>query len=763
MPLLAALGGDAPVQARPKRTMWVLYGTLAVLLVGYFISLLVRPAGQTSPALDSWGVAGFEFMASVMCLARGLSRRSGRAVPLVLGTALVSWSLGDFLLAVESRGGVTPSVPSWADLLYLLFYPLTYIALMLLIRTQVRRFSPATWLDGAIAGLGAAAVCATFAFRSVLHSAGGRPIAVATNLAYPIGDALLLALVVAGSATLPGRKKASWILLAAGCGLNVAGDTANLFQTAAASSHLGTVINAIAWPTAILLMSAAVWIPLNYSKQRAPEARSGFVLPGLASTAALVIVCYAALQQVSRVALALGVATLVAAGIRMLLSLRSLRTLTEDRRYQAVTDALTGLGNRRGLSELLDGFFTEDDPTSKLAFLYIDLNHFKEINDAFGHSAGDQLLQQLGPRLHSALRSGDLLARIGGDEFAVILIDADAAHAEEVALRLAARFAEPFILDVVSVRVGASIGIALAPTDAMDGEGLLRCADAAMYRAKLSGAPFEYFQHELDTASDRLRLAEELRVALEHDQLVLHYQPQVDLPHGETLAVEALIRWFHPRLGSIPPLRFLPLAEEAGLMRALTALVLEKALAQCAAWRGEGRRVSVSVNISASNLLDDGFTDLVREALDRHDLEPDALTLEITETTIISDFDLSKQVIAQLSAIGVLISIDDFGAGFTSLAHLASLAVDELKLDRTFITQLAMEGDRAHSVLRATIDLGHAIGMRVVAEGVEDDETLQVLSRLGCDRVQGYLIGKPGPAAELRFRVPRPRVTAVVR
>jgi diguanylate cyclase (GGDEF)-like protein len=575
---------------------------MGLLLAAYFVSLVGRGTGESWPWLDNWTVAGFELTVSGVCIARGLSGRRNATIALILGAGLLAWSVGDLLLAFESAGGATPPVPSWSDVSYLLFYPLAYVGLMLQWRRGVTAFGAATWLDGAVAGLGSAAVCAAFAFRTVVHTAGGSSISVATNLAYPIGDVLLLALVVAASATLPGRKKASWILLATGCALNAAGDTANLFQSATTPSHLGAVLNGIAWPTALLLIALAVWLQPPRSVRDAPGTAPGFVLPGVAAFSALAIVCYGAVQHLSRVALGLGAATLLVAGVRMVLSLRLLRALTAQRHRQAITDALTGLGNRRHLSEFVGTYFDGGDPMMSLAFLYIDLNHFKEINDAFGHGAGDQLLRQLGPRLVTALRPSDLLLRIGGDEFAVVLMDSDAVRAEEVAGRLAARFDEPFVLDVVSVRVGASIGIAVAPGDATDSEGLLRCADAAMYRAKVSGAAFEVYEKQLDQTANRLRLAEELRIALEQDQLVLHYQPQVDLHNAETLAVEALVRWTHPRLGTLAPQDFLPLAEEAGLMRSLTALVLGTAMTQCAVWRLQGQHVEISVNISASNL-----------------------------------------------------------------------------------------------------------------------------------------------------------------
>ncbi len=504
-----------------------------------------------------------------------------------------------------------------------------------------------------------------------------------------------------------------------------------------------------------------MWLPAGRRDLSDSSRMPGFVLPGLGALAALVILFVSALdhEKIQPAAVGLATATLVVVGIRLAVSVRGLRALTEERHRQAVTDELTGLGNRRRLTTLLDAYFADyadpETPPRNLAFLFVDLDHFKEINNSFGHSAGDELLRQLGPRLTGSLRSTDVLVRIGGDELGAVLVDTDPEYAAGLAQRLTALLEQPFELNGISVRISGSIGIAMAPTDATDSVGLMRCADVAMYRAKLGQRSFEVYQSDIDDGGNRLVLVDELRSAVDTEELVLHYQPQVDLRTGETVAVEALLRWPHPRLGMIPPLEFLPLAEEAGLMGSLTRLVLEQALAQCAAWRTAGSRLAVSVNISSSNLLDPGFIDVVRSALRRHRVPPAALILEITETTIIRDFEGCRQVIEELRLHGLGISIDDFGSGFTSLAYLGSLSVTELKLDRTFIGGLINDGrEQDVKLVRATIELGHALGLNVVAEGIETCATLEMLALLGCDRAQGYFTGRPVPAAQIVLAPP---------
>jgi diguanylate cyclase (GGDEF)-like protein len=737
---------------------WAAFAVLGIMVVGYLISLVLRSPNQSWTWLDGWVVCGIELTASIICIIRGLDKNPGRVAPLALGLGLLSWSLGDIFLTIESLGGKIPPVPSLADVFYIGFYPLAYVATVELLRAAMGRLSRPNWLDGVVAGIGAAAVCAAFAFHSILHAAGGSVATAVTNLAYPIGDLLLLSLVIGGTVLLSGRTTLPWFLLAAGISLNVIGDTANLFSSSTIfASKLGVDFNAVAWPASIVLMSMSVWLrPRTLDPLRAQRI-AGVVLPSIAAAGGLAILLIGYVHTITWVALWLAAATLLVAGLRLTLSARDLRILTEERHRQAQTDELTGLGNRRYLFHVLETFFADyANPwtnSRNLAFLFIDLNRFKEINDSFGHPAGDELLRQLGPRLSRVVPATGSVFRLGGDELAVVLVDADSGTAQAVAADILTAISEPFILQKMKASVGASIGIALAPSDATEAIGLTWCADTAMYRAKLGNIPFVFYDQDIDGGEQKLNLAEELRVAVDEGNFVLHYQPQLDLRTGEILAVEALIRWPHATLGLVPPLKFLPIAEDAGLMQELTAWVLSESLAQCAAWRASGRNLMMSVNITTTNLLEEGFTDLVADLLRQNNLPGSALVIEITETSIITDFARSKKVIELLKTMDIVVSIDDFGAGFTSLAYLSSLAVGELKLDREFITGLSGEGkERDLELVRATIQLGHDMALRVVAEGIEDVATLELLSDLGCDLAQGYFISRPMPAHKLSFQ-----------
>jgi diguanylate cyclase (GGDEF)-like protein len=752
MSVLASAAGPPPELARRVRpALWSLYGLLGLLLLAYFLVLVMRPGARESLLLNGWSAAAFELAVSALALSRAVTTSRDPVVPLALGTGMLMWALGDAVLTLESQLGLSTVSPSAADAFYIMFFPLAYLAIVLMIRREAIRMVPALWLDGAIAGVGAAALCAAFAFRGIEHLAGGSAADVATNLAYPLGDVLLLALVVASTVVLSGRTGRGWYLVAAGCALNGLGDTFNLFHGAGAPA-LGSVVDAMAWPTSLFLISIAVWLPEGTLDPVAETTMPGFLLPGAGAAAALSVLLLGSLSGASPVAVALATATLLTAGLRLVLSLGSLHSLTAERQQQAVTDELTGLGNRRRLDQVLDRFYAAgiSDAPGELAFLFVDLNHFKEVNDSFGHAAGDQLLRQIGPRIQSSLGERDLLLRIGGDELAIILLDSARDRAVSIAEDVSRAIAEPFALEMVTVRISASIGIALGK-DAEAPDALMHCADQAMYRAKDRGATFALYDPDVDTEVDRLRLVDDLRAALRSDGLELHYQPQIDLASGSVVAVEALLRWPHPRLGYVAPLDFLPLAEEAGLMRPITTFVLEEALAQCAAWRTAGSNLTVAINVSATNMLDVDFVALVREQLLRHRLPAEALVLEITETTLISDLDHCGAVIDDLRELGCTVSIDDFGAGFTSLASLGKLAVGEVKLDRSFLTTLNRQPN-SRALVQATIELAHALGLHVVAEGVEEADTLNTLMNLGCDLAQGYYIGRPAAAAELTLR-----------
>src|SRR4051794_23530095 len=430
---------------------------------------------------------------------------------------------------------------------------------------------------------------------------------------------------------------------------------------------------------------------------------------------------------------------------------QELRALAAQREHDALHDPLTGLANRRKLFARLDEATTAARARkTKLALLLIDLDHFKELNDTLGHHAGDRLLREIGPRFESSVPEADLVARVGGDEFAVLMpMYTTVEEAEAVALKLARAIEEPFRFQGMTLLVKASVGIAMFPEHGRDVESLMQRADIAMYSAKSRGVGFEVYSASRDGHSRaRLALIGELPDAIESGQIVVHYQPKFDLETGRIAGAEALVRWEHPQFGLLGPGAFLPLAEQTGLMRPLTLRVLNDALAQCAAWREEGLEIAVAVNLGAPNLLDLGLPGDVRALLEHWDVDPRLLQLEITETIVAADPVRVIEIMQRLGELGIELSLDDFGTGSSSLAYLRELPVQELKIDKSFILGMD-EDEEAATIVQTIVDLAHNLHLRAVAEGIETDEAYRLLAECGCDLGQGFLMGRPMPAAEL--------------
>jgi diguanylate cyclase (GGDEF)-like protein/PAS domain S-box-containing protein len=427
-----------------------------------------------------------------------------------------------------------------------------------------------------------------------------------------------------------------------------------------------------------------------------------------------------------------------------------LRDVTERRRaeaalaHQAMHDALTGLPNRVLLLDRLQQAIAaaRRDGTS-LSLLLMDLDRFKEVNDTLGHHAGDLLLQQVGTRLHSTVRQVDTIARLGGDEFAVILHGTGAHGVSTIVESLLQRLQAPFMVEGQPVAIGASIGVALWPEHGDEPDALLRRADVAMYVAKRTGDGFAIYTADQDRNSpDRLSMIGELGRAIDEGELVLHYQPKIELKTGQLAGVEALVRWAHPLRGSIGPDQFIPIAEQAGLIDRLTRWVLRAALAQAAAWQRIGLVVPVAVNLSMRSLTDELLPDKIAELLLAARTPSSLLVLEITESRLMVDLPRTLSILQRLRAMGIRIAIDDFGTGHSSLAYLKRLPVDEVKIDRSFVRDIAADAtDRI--IVRSTVDLAHSLGLRVVAEGVEDALTKELLAALGCDEVQGFHLSRP--------------------
>jgi diguanylate cyclase (GGDEF)-like protein len=421
-----------------------------------------------------------------------------------------------------------------------------------------------------------------------------------------------------------------------------------------------------------------------------------------------------------------------------------------ENEYQALHDSLTGMPNRMLFQQRLVEAIAEGRRHGEMiAVMLIDLDHFKEINDTLGHHFGDLLLQEIGPRLSSVLRDFDLMARLGGDEFGIVLPELPS---DDVAMRIADRLLEeletPVSVEGLALDVSGSIGIALFPTQANDAEALLRRADVAMYAAKENGGGYELYDDDMDRHNPaRLTLIGQVRPALETGEFVLYYQPKVRLSDGRAAGAEALIRWEHPSLGLLAPDEFIPLVEKTVLLRPLTQYVIETVLKQWREWADVGIRIPIAINVSARSLLDQELPEQVQAQLRRWDVPPAFLRMELTESFLMGDSGRTSQVLDALSDVGVGLSIDDFGTGYSSLSYLKRLPIEEIKIDRSFVMQMHVDAND-FMIVRATVDLGRNLGLRVVAEGVEDLATFDRLAEFGCDEAQGYYISRPLSAVE---------------
>jgi len=428
-----------------------------------------------------------------------------------------------------------------------------------------------------------------------------------------------------------------------------------------------------------------------------------------------------------------------------------LRHEARQKEHQALHDALTGLPNRLHFTIVIeDALRRARDADGRVAVLLVDLDRFKEVNDTLGHQLGDTLLQEMALRLSEVAGGEDLLARLGGDEFGIVVRDLDeVSDAVAWARRIGAALHRPFMHEGLAIQISGSIGIALAPDHGMDGVTLLRRADVAMYEAKSTGASFEVYEPQRDTYSTRrLAMAAELRAAIEDGDIQLHYQPKARLSDGDLVGVEALARWTHPRHGNVVPDEFVELAERTGLIGPLTEHVLRVALRDQKRMRFDGRRLGVAINVAATSLQDDDFTTMVSRVLHEFDAEPQTVTFEVTETTMMTDSARARLVLAELDEMGLRLSIDDFGTGYSSLSYLSSLPVDEVKIDRSFVMRMAMN-ERQAKIVTSTTALVHSLDLSVVAEGVENETTWGLLEDAGCDVAQGFYLGRPMPIGEL--------------
>ncbi len=732
------------------RSSFVAVLLMLVMLVAYVVGLALHGEGF-SPLVDGWLGIGSQVVPAAACWVAAVRSRSRRAGVLLLALAVTSFALGNAYFVLSANGPIPLPFPSPADVGYLTFYPLLLSALLIFVRQTLSGVGAAVWLDSALGALGAAAVLAVV-LGPVIGPAlqGSFSLVMVVSVAYPLFDVLIVAAVIGITALQGLRLSTPWVVLLVGLLVFAASDVVYALRIAKDAYVIGAPLDA-GWAIGLTLIATCALMQAQRSavgRASSEHARAApLAVPTLATTAGLAVLLSATQVHVSRLAVGLAALTLLSAGLRAQLAFRQLVRMYDLRR-QASTDDLTGLPNRRALyADAATRLVASVNP--RQALLLLDLDKFKEVNDSMGHHVGDRLLIEVGVRLRELLRPEDLLARLGGDEFAVLLADADHDAAVRTATKLSEVLARPFSLEGTTQQIGVSIGIALFPDHGLALGQLLRRADIAMYQAK-AAAGGHRVSNDIDDQERavRIRTVEELRSAVAFDQLVLHYQPKITLKTGDVHGVEALVRWQHPTRGLLYPVSFLQLVEDAGLMHSLTEVVLGLALDQAAIWHGRGRPLRVAVNLSASSLVDADLPEQIARMLQARSLPPTALQLEITEEFLMIDRVRARTILGRLRDSGVQIAVDDFGTGYSSLAYLRDLPIDELKLDRSFVTPMADDA-RAAALVASTISLAHSLGLRMVAEGVEDLTTCSELTRYGCDEAQGFSISRPVPAVEL--------------
>ena len=719
---------------------------MVVLLVVYLAGLLTH-GPRFSTFVDGWLGTATQWAPAVVCAAAWMRARQRRPEIACATLAVALFAAGNTFYVLKLAHLAAPPVPSFADAGYLSFYPFALGAIAFAVRRELAGIaSAAVWRDSVLSALAVTAGLAV-ALSPVMDAATHSTTtpAALTAIAYPIGDLLLIS-SIAGVCVLKGvRMQRHWLALVAGLLVFTASDVVYALRVVRGTYVVGTALDA-GWAVGLALVAIWALRTGDDSEQRTPRGTLG--VPMAATAIAMAVLVAGTQRHVSELAVSLASAVLALAAWRANSAFRELRRLAKVLRQVAGTDDLTGLANRRGLYAEVP-LRLSATPDRAHSLILLDLDRFKEINDSLGHHVGDRLLVEIGTRLRSLVRPEDLVVRLGGDEFAVVLDDAGEAAAMAVADALKAAVSAPLAVEDMTVRCDVSIGIAVYPNHGRDVSALLRCADIAMYKSKENDDGPEVFSSaDAQLGATRLRTVDDFRVALDRQQLILHYQPKLDLRTGDVTGVEALVRWQHPDRGLLYPDTFIEFVEEAGLMPLMTDQVLDQALDQAAAWRSAGRNLKVAVNLSARSLIDADLPASVAAVLSSHDVPPYMLQLEITESVLMSDHDRARAVLTELRDAGVTISVDDFGTGYSSLAYLRDLPIDELKLDQSFIA--AMGADlRANALVSSTITLAHSLGLRMVAEGVDTEAALSELARYGCDEVQGYYISRPIPANDL--------------
>jgi diguanylate cyclase (GGDEF)-like protein len=736
------------IHARMRLLVLLSLGTLVLAILLDLVYLLTGVGGH---GMKTFVTGPLVAVAAVACLgpvaARWATARDGRTVWLLVVGGVASYALASVLWNTWLEYLPHPPSPSIADMLWKACYLLIACAVIGAGSRNVRRGATLRfWLDAMVAGTATAAITLAFVLPPLAHSAGSYA-TVSNDFQYPIADSVLLVLAVSVVATRGWHLDRRWGMILATIWLLLAADciwTLGIINGATTGSSADVLVYLLVFGCAAL----AVWQPAKAARPTGAPQWATLILPLIFMLVSPTILVIDHFSRVALSAFILTMISLVAAVLRLALAMRDMVEL-RDIRHVAMTDELTQLPNRREFNLRLR------EATAALAMnggsvtaMMLDLDNFKQLNDTLGHDAGDELLRMIGPRLKRATQPGDVVARLGGDEFAILL--KPGARPAEAAQAVLDSLVEPFHVSGLSLRLTASLGLAGFPDDADSPEGLLKCADVAMYDAKRSRRGWEHYASERDQYTrERLELTGALAEAIDDDQIEAVFQPIVDTVTRRIVGIEALARWRQADGSLRGPGEFLEAAELAGLSRPLTRRMLDLALSRVSEWRGLGHDLFVSVNATVADLLDETFPNEVVAALSMHGVCPEALSIEVTEHSILANPARIGLVLDRLRRVGVRIALDDFGTGYSSLTHLRDLSVDLVKIDRSFVGRMCEQRADA-AIVYAILELAHRLDLDVVAEGVEDESTWQALAELGSERIQGYACSRPLEPADFR-------------
>jgi diguanylate cyclase (GGDEF)-like protein len=725
----------------------------AIVVVVTYVTMLLTvrlPYSIGSVPLYSWLECLALLAPVVPILNRPKNHSALRVVWLLIGLGVLLFDLAD-VLRLLSLAGVTPSsISTIPDGVLALSYVAVAVAVAVVTQQSFGPRAISVRLDGLIAGLALAALASTYWIHKYIE-VSGRPLVSEINIFNPILVIVLLILLFAGLIPMHFRPNSPIVLLFIGLTAIGLGDLVELNRLSTAS-HLVDLLVTSSRPIGICCMAMAAWPRVDRRgnpRERLVSPWGLNLIPVVFGALSIAILANAVHRTTSRATTFMALGSLILVILRMVMTQGEAHQLGRTDFVDARTDPVTGLSNRRDFLEDGELKLASLRPDEQLAIVLLDLDGFKEVNDTLGHAHGDELLKVIGRRFAKKVGSRGSIARIGGDEFACTLVIEAESDPIASATELAKALENPISIDGTRVRVSASIGVAIWPQHGTTHAELLRSADVAMYEAKRTRDSVRVYSDGIDdNTRERLTVINDLRNAIERRSLILQFQPTRHVLTGSVHGVEALVRWQHPTLGVLQPDDFIPLAERAGLISPLTRTVLDLALHELARLDRNGHALQMSVNISRWDLMDSQLPDSISRMLEWFHLPAERLVLEVTESCLTQDPALVKRSLEKLRSLGIKISIDDFGVGYSSMSQLLELPVDELKIDKSFV--LALDTDsRAISLIRSMIEMARALGLTVVAEGIESSQSFDSLSIVGADVIQGNFVAYPLTSAEL--------------